>query len=327
MRPQNVKTSKLPRSCYLLLLAALGLSLFSGCFESPDDEEDDSGLKPLPTDPYFIGDYTVRGDTIFMHLPADTSWICYQEEPEMKIDEPETDTTLFDLAGNQLRLISEEDTLQSFETEGGGEAVVRSYTQFQRAGSGAGLEGYWRWESSGHEVISGIPNAEYRSRLSRSDQLLVIQLSYVTIELELTKGKAWGRSDGDFAGLFVARWNGDFEWDSLDTPDSARYAIDVKKLGTDAVELTGQKTGEVVTITFMNLFDNYERYSSSRSERKPYNNQDYRTQCGIDGWFSEFQFENDKRSIPPIELEKRSRHNQPLPQSARRAHRINPFVW
>lgn len=326
MRPQNVKTSKLPRSWYLPLLAALGLSLISGCFESPDDDEDDSGLKPLPTDPYFIGDYTVRGDTIFMHLPADTSWICYQEEPEMEIEEPETDTTLFDLAGNQLRLFSEEDTLNSNDVETGIQTVVRRFTQFKRVGSGSGLNGTWRMDTVGYQMISGVLDTISKNANERMSKIMAIHGTYVTSEFELSNGKAWGRMDGDFAGLFVATWNGDLEFDLLDRPDSARYAIDVKKLGHDTVVLTGQKTGEVVTVTFLQPYV-WRQFSSSRSDRIPYDESDGIQSCSFDDWFEDFKFENDKRSIPPIELEKRSRRNQPLPQSLRRVHRINPFVW
>jgi hypothetical protein len=288
-----MKPQKSHFSITSVLAFAFGMCSLSACFDSPN-EPDPDGLQPLDTEAYFIGDYTVSQDTIFMRLPSDTTWNCFGDGPGMEIDDPETDSTLFSISGNRLRLFDKLDTIPAYEDGEEMGSVVRRHTQFLRVGGGSRLEGRWQWEANGYEVFSGALNAESKAEMERSQELMRIQLQYIQIELELSQGKAWGRSKGNFAGLFQARWNGELEWDSLDRPDSARYNIEVKTIGQDTVRLKGNVTGEIVTLTFHNPYGYTNRYTSDNPDRIPYSDVEAYRDCNVDTWFDEFKSENGK---------------------------------
>lgn len=269
-------------------LAALGLSALSACMES------DSGDPALSDrESFHLGDYSVSGDTIFMQTPADTFWDCWSDNPTMQIEGPETDTTRFEISGNRLIIFNEVDTSRSIASGEETWAVVRRHSYFARTGGGPGLEGRWRWDGNGFEVLSESPDRKERARMERYDSLLAIQLDYLTMELDFSRGEARGRISGDNAGLFLARWNGALAYDSLDRPDSAQYAVAVTRLHPDTVRLVGRETGETVTVYYVGPRKS-RWYASDRDGRVPYSEEEYHRVCGIDGWYDEFLMENSR---------------------------------
>lgn len=296
-RPKRIPRPWPPAARLPALAAACGCALLLACTSSS------TGPEALDGEPVFIGDYTVSGDTLFLRRPSDTDWNCEGDPanpvPVPEVREPDPDTSLFAIDGGTLRLYyPPEDVYAEFPSQTV-VAVKRRFLDMARVGGGRGLEGRWQVREHAYEILSGTLEGSAKARRESEEEFFRTQLRYLTIEYEFAGGRARGRLGGDFAGFYLAEWNGDTETgtDTLDTPDSAEYDVRAVRLNSGTVRLTGGKTGETVTVTFVGPTRG-EHFASDNPAHPAYLHEDVFRSCGMEDWFHEFLDAN--RKVEPI---------------------------
>ncbi len=223
-------------------LAAVGAALLIACTSSS------TGPEALGSEGFLEAEYTVLGDTLVLQSLPDTIWSCDDTVKTMRIEQYEPNSYRFTVSGNTLRLfLGGPDTIWGLGDQVDG--MVDRYSRFSRIDGGQGLEGRWIFKGYGYDLLSGTVNERSKKNLEFLQNLYLIRSQYVTEEYEFSDGKMIRRNGGDFAGLYVASWNGAFRDDSLDVPDSAIYDIEATRMGPGSVRLKGRKTGETVTLT------------------------------------------------------------------------------
>jgi hypothetical protein len=145
----------------------------------------------------------------------------------------------FELNGDLLTIPMGMDTLK---TSG---AVVELVMTLTRIGTGSGLQGTWSLNPISYRIVSGTPTAEETARLNDNvgevNGSLSGQMTITATQITVTSVN----TNSFFAEDFIDEWNRGGPAMS----DSARYAITVTLISSSMVELTGQKTGEKVTIS------------------------------------------------------------------------------
>lgn len=155
-----------------------------------------------------------------------------------------SDTSEYALSGNTLKFISAPETMSVSK------AVIVPYMQLTRKGSGTGIIGVWNNLTSGYNLVSGILTTSDKQNI---DQFVQAALSGLTYEYEFTSTQYFYYISGelDMAERFIYNWNYTVYMDTFIYPsDNSLYDITLKEISNKKITLTGNKTNEVVTITW-----------------------------------------------------------------------------
>ena len=149
------------------------------------------------------------------------------------------------------------------EGQGPGGQTIRVYYEFKRSGAGNGITGQWTLQAAGYDVTGGTltpaEKAELDSEVSEMNMEIVNGEFGMTFAITATTITGTLTAKNYFADYFIETWN---------NSGNAGYAITVSQINAGTVQLTGQKSGEVVTI-FMDA-DGNTHFISSDSTRAHY---------------------------------------------------------
>lgn len=278
-------------------LAAVGAALLIACTTSPN------GPESLEGGSYLEAEYSVHGDTLVLLNLPDTVWSCNDTVKTSQVELDEPDSFRFTVSGNALQVFQGgPDSIWGLENQL--EGVVDNYSRFNRIGGGQGLEGRWLFKGYGYNLLSGTLSQSSKERLEFLQNLYLNRSRYVTEEYEFSDGRMILRIGGDFAGLYVANWNGAILDDSLVSPDSAIYDVEVTRLGPGSVRLKGRKTGETVTLTLsIEKSRPIWSYASDNPSHPTYPGSLSMRPCTAREWFmSDFLSNNRRRGVVISEL-------------------------
>lgn len=186
--------------------------------------------------------FKVEGNTIITVAYTRPYSYCSGDEMQSGIDTMEADTVAYRISGSSMEILPDNDTL-------GSGAVIQHVFVFTRQGSGSGLQGLWSGGSRRFKVVTGTPTETENSELEDDQTHFDHYSAFVESWVRFAGGKIISYEDRESAKLFIAEWNGEFDARPDSRPDSARYAITVKALDKNTVELKGLKNGETVRFT------------------------------------------------------------------------------
>gem|GEM_PF-2829449 len=287
-----------------------GAVLFAGCDlldNGKDDDKNTAGATVTPgATQMMAGTYqatTLGGKTVIistMTTPAsiDTFRECHDTTLVTVIDttpaETETDTAVYELNGNVLTIVEEQDTI--------GSAVVQEISVFKRKGSGTGLEGVWQFDSAGYKVISGTLAADDKAELDGEMVENNAMLDAMGMEILLTSNEIKFYVSPNMAPIMMIAFQELMQDTCLDAA--------IAPVSATSVKITGNKSGEIVTITFtqvsgikINMDMDYLpvniTYSSSDAGHATHTYYANPTQCPneiMPDWLMEFYLKNYKAS-------------------------------
>lgn len=247
------------------------------------------GPAPLSVAPDYVGAYTVSGDRIFMVTGGDTSSWCEGAERKVAAHPPESDTLVFRLEGDRLKVLNSPERDLS---AGAAAPVVRIGWEAGRVGRGSGLEGHWRIDRIDYYLVDGDLDEASRAAWERRLRAWRRGNALGVSEMEFKSGHAYARTAIRWAELFVAEWNGELAAEAGARPDSSRYQVEATLLDARTVQLAGRKSGENVRIVFAE--DGERRLSSDREGREPYSQSREPARCPEpgDAWLGAFLADN-----------------------------------
>ena len=154
--------------------------------------------------------------------------------------------------------------------------VIRIYNAFARVGRGTGLKGRWVLISQGYRVVSGEASAEDYAQFDRMMASSDMERPFTDVQHVFSEDSIAYFIDTKNAERFIAGWNG-LDSERPEDVDSANYAISLRIIERDVVELKGLKSGETVRLRMGN--DRSRDYSSDVSAHVPHHNDDTPESC------------------------------------------------
>ncbi|MDB5103157.1 MAG: hypothetical protein JWP91_846 [Fibrobacteres bacterium] len=221
--------------------AALSLSALAlgGCLFGNSSDGDESRLgETVQANPYTV----IAGNRIVTPIHHDTGYYCENGVIASEDYENGPDTVEFAISGNSM-------TLYTFKDTTGSGAIVQMNTLCSRVGSGSGLEGTWKLDSQGYRVLSGTLTAKEKAEYDEDASGNGFPGAHTKIYAQFAGGAITTLVDADLAAQFIGNWNGTGFPFQDEITDSARYAIIVKALDRNTVEMKGEKTGETVRLS------------------------------------------------------------------------------
>jgi hypothetical protein len=227
----------------------------------------------------------------------------------------EKDTGEFDLTGDTLRL------LQAPETMMVSGAVIQPYTQMLRKGSGTGLTGVWTDPTAGYTVLSGTLTSDEIAE-ENANNVSFSDLYGLTVEYDITSSQVLIYLSGqlDLAAMFINDWNYGSD-PTLYPADSAMYNITIQKVSPKKLILTGNTSGESVTINWNVLSGTFldmkytEVFTSSNPAHTAYTYYSNPQTCPDDEyplwWDGSFLTDNEKAGLVKALAKKSARAKGP----------------
>ena len=310
----------------LTTVACLAVFLFCSKNDTGSTGTGPSNTTP-PTTPDESMTYTLSGNNIIMYSPAriDSYKYCNGTTLVANYDTSEAgyDTVAYTLTSNTL-------TVKGVGGSNGGNftdptAVVVYDMVFTRQGTGTSLVGSWKSSSQEYRLVSGTLTAAERQQL---DSLIVAYNAEIAAgsytELIITASKIdvynHGSMDYNWVDNFLEMWNMGGPYS-----DSALFDIAVTKVSVSVIRLTGNKTAEVVTITYVEGVG--EIYSSSTVANVKDTVYENPASCpnSPPAWFYTFQQAN-MRGIPKTA---QGMDKPQLPYSVQQMikHRSSGILW
>jgi hypothetical protein len=213
---------------------AAGLVLWATGCGGDSGTSDTLGSSSTPMETYT---YTVIGSNIVFswEQSIDTTKWCSGSTMLTQVDTNDagSDTVPFTLSGNTLTIAQSTDSLASG-------AVVVYNRVYSRTGSGTSLIGTWLLTDLTYTVVSGNPTAGELDTLNadRADALAMLDAGYGE-RLEVTSSTVNIYATYTWSDMFVA-----------EMPDTSGLDITIVKVSANMVRVTGNITGEVVTISY-----------------------------------------------------------------------------
>jgi hypothetical protein len=266
----------------LLFAAVLTGCLSGNSSDGPADPGDVTNTIP----------YNVAGNTIISGPIIYTETYCNGDLLRTESDTSDADTLVFQITGSKLTVFGYDDTLQSG-------AVIELVSVFTREGSGTGLRGLWTGSSQVYRVISGTLSEEEESRLEENERISARYMAIHRSWVRFTDNELLVYRDREYAKQFLSEWNGEFSTESY--ADSAQYAITVKAVDRNTVELNGRENGETVRIT---LDADGKTYSSDMPGHALHRYLENPTTCPNDyepAWYWEF-LEANRSQVNPEDI-------------------------
>jgi hypothetical protein len=273
----------------------LGVALLACNSTEPATQANPNGLIPVQGEDAKVGDYRLEGSRLLFTHGPDTSWDCSNGDYARNIGRVKTDTSYVRVEGDSLFIESQPSDLLSPGV------FMKSVATFPRVGVGNGLQGTWRVSPipSRYVYVSGpVSDSILRSYASRAEYRYYMD-SYTTADYIFTATEARIRAQKRSADMFLDDWNGG--WNHMFPADSSYYAITVTVAARDSVSLTGQRTGEVVGISFEPAISGVytiRNYSNSNPARPPFQDPSP-SGCPANNWYETFLVENLKPAATP----------------------------
>lgn len=270
-----------------LLFAAVALS---GClFGNPSDTPD------APNDPADPGEmthavpYQVEGNTLITSGYLSPYAYCIGNALRTETDTMDADTLAFRITGSILTISSDLDTLKSG-------AVIEQVVVFARQGSGTGMEGLWSNTREELRLLSGTPSEKENAELERARNVRDGKLAYERSWARFANGILTHFKDVNYAKRFQSEWNTGTSGGL--GPDSGLYAISLRELDKNTIELKGLETGETVRVTETSQG---KTYSSNLPDHAMHRYLKRPTACPNDekpAWYILFRSLNSKTPAP-----------------------------
>lgn len=267
-----------------LILAA---AVLTGCLFG--DSSDD------PADPGEIAHaipYTYKGDTLITLGYLGPYAYCIGDVLHTETDTMDADTVVFRITGSILTISTDLDTLKSG-------AVIEQVLVFERQGSGTGLEGLWSNTREELRVLSGTPSEKENAELEVGRKDRDGRRAYKRSWARFANGILTFFQDVDYAKRFISEWNNGIPGGF--TADSGLYAIALKELDKNTVELKGLKSGETVRLA---ISSQGYTYTSNLPGHNPHRYREMPTTCPNEekpAWYFLFLSLNSKPSTPGVE--------------------------
>ncbi len=244
----------LKSSSYLVLTAVFGM-LFVQCdiLGSGGSGSTEGGLTLTGSTPYVI-----QGNMIISTY-VDTFYYCREVGLLEVTRDTFVDSQPYVLQGNTLSYTVAESlfTRDSMGYPvGNARAIVGHKIDYTRVGNGTSLQGTWKFMGYSYSVLSGaLTSTDSTNQNSSWLQYIykAIFTYYGAFELQFTATDILYYSGMQWAKFFLDDWDGTVQGFSLSDPkgaDSAHYNISVSQVNQHTVQLKGNTTGEVVTLTF-----------------------------------------------------------------------------
>jgi hypothetical protein len=217
-----------------------------------------------------------------------------------------SDTIEYIVSNNRLEFI-----LEGTDTLSSGAIVKDEVMAFTRKGSGSGIKDVWILTNYEYKLLYGIPTADEIATLNEHLDNGRKELIYEKTEIEFTDNNMLVYITKDFAAEFIRDWNEDIDgsnqtmiqtdtgwalvWDS----DSTIYNIKVEEVNSFTAKLTGNISGEIVTITWNEKRD--KTYTSSNPVNLAHTYYLEPTVCPNllrPNWYYTFKTANKKASYP-----------------------------
>jgi hypothetical protein len=295
---------------------ALACATFVGCGDKG------TGISSGPSGTrmdMFDASYKIQGtkliESLQLHIPGSNGcWgdsLHHQNDTIVSIEA----SVDLEISNDTLRM------LYTPETTSTSRAVIVSYNQMTRKTPGTGIIGLWTDSRVKYRVISGTLTPSEKDSLEQAGYTDT-PLSGLTFELEFTSTKIIYYSSGayDFAQGFIYAWNYSYSYGYNDSmimipADSAKYDITLQKVSANKIILTGNKSHEVVTVTWGNVsgvfvYLNFTQvFTSSNAAHGAYSYYSNPQTCPNDlypSWFDSFKSANAKPGFAKA-LAKKSR--------------------
>ena len=259
----------------LLVPGLLLIVLAWGCYTDDSGTSSPTGPAGNPTPNYATTfDYVVQGDSLLIFYPEtiDTSRRCNGDTLVVDIDTAAPDTTIsrFEVSRDTLVLhVAEPD---SFASDSSLAAVL-----YSRIGTGAGLHGTWK------PVVLVRADGERVELESLQESAVYEFIAGMTMTID----ESGIHTNGSFElmpGWFTEVMMFQLTWGLT----GWMYDISDTVVADSQIVLTGNKTGETVTVTFYGEGD--ARYTSDDPAHEPGIVYDEPTTCPNDppDWYSDF---------------------------------------
>jgi hypothetical protein len=223
---------------------------------------DDSGTRP---DSVPLGalqsslNYSVSGDQLIYHTPAWEDRYCILDSLAVDKSSARDDTIRFSIVGDTLILTPKPESLDS------GLVIQETFLLIRQA-EGLGLEGVWKTGPMRYSHLSGVLTPAWKALLDTQYARNTEDAQYFYAYHEFKRGTLTHYSDYDWAEKFIRDWKRGW-WDiSHGDTSFDPYAVEMRRLDKQNVEIKGGKTGEKVRITFL---DNGDRHYESDVAEHP----------------------------------------------------------
>jgi hypothetical protein len=224
---------------------------------------------------------------------------CYGDS--LVVSPAETTELEYSISGNKLTTFEPPDTNNQGYLDSN--VVLQSYEVFSRIGSGTGIVGLWSIDSTGFTLLRGTLTDSERAQL---DAQYSSPVSPGAIQIDLSGGLVTVYSTITPASSFIqSQW----DWNYGGGADSALYDIAVTQVNGTTVRMTGNKTGEVVTLVFASNGD--ETFSSSipTNTTAVYYSNPTRCPNSEPAWYESFLTSNEKVGAKALAKTKKGNQN------------------
>ena len=217
-----------------------------------------SPLADLPHTFLYSASYQVAGNSL-VRTQVDTVYMCNGTTLTSSTDSY-TDTMPYLLQGSVLSFPNFDsifDTTERFT------AYVRHDRNYNRVGSGSGLQGLWQASGYSYKVLSGTLPSDMKTAMDMELTLYAQFLNYYDRDqIQVTSNSLLYYHDVKSAQGFMDDWNGNLFGKSSE-PHKAAFNIDASTVDQYTVKLKGKTTAE--TMNYTHYGDYTEIYTSSNA--------------------------------------------------------------
>ena len=253
----------------IILLCSCAITLLCFCSDNP------SGSTPDPTRNCFRK-YPYTATSASIEVIEDSSF-CIGIDLNHKFD---TVYSGYNVTQTDLD-VDTYDTLSS--------AIVRHTQTYTRVQTGSDLEGWWELTERNVSLVSGTLTTEELEKLDDDTAFVNSMMTEGALQIEITADTVYYYYVGSIADFLLSLYT-----KQIEGLDFARYlAVKTAKYSDNQITVTGHITGEVVTITSDEKFN--QTVSSSNPAHETYTEYVRIEDCPIDDpldWYWEFIMDN-----------------------------------
>jgi hypothetical protein len=232
--------------------------------------------------------YTQSGNTlVILGGQADTLRYCGTgPTPITVIDTVRNDTSTFEIKDGSLIILNKPIALDS-------QAVIRYVSTHTRVGGGSTLIGKWRWTGNDYQVVSGTLTARQKAAQDLNRETIRQMLSKFSFIVEFTASSIISSTDQKPADAFVEGWN---DGSAPLYSDTSGFAMKVRILNANTVEIKGLATGEILKVTLSETNSDFQ-VTSSDPNHAAFSYFEKPTQCPSPEepvWYEDYLGDNSK---------------------------------
>lgn len=173
------------------------------------------------------------------------------------------------------------------------QAVIRYVSSHTRLGGGSALIGKWRWTGNDYQVVSGTLTAKPKAAQDLNRENIREMLSKFSFTLEFTATTLISSTDQRHADAFVEGWN---DGSAGLYSDTAGFAMSVRALNANTVEVKGLASGEILKVTLSETNSDF-KVTSNDPTHGAFSYFENPTQCPSleePDWYEDFLGANSK---------------------------------